>query len=720
MSNGSHLVPENSIKKDELLRILQEELEDTNRGLLALTVELENARDLYQDLFDNAFDGIYQANFSGRYSVVNASVARILGYKNSTQVVSEIHHIGNDLYGSTDRFDELIRLLMETGFVSNFVSQVRRADGGTAWISENLRLLRDNQGKPIGFQGVMRDISCERVAEENLRLIAKVFEYGVEGIMIMDREYRIMRVNKAFTDITGFRAEDVLGRTPDMFNTDHPSEFYTDMWREIAHRGYWQGELRSQRSDGTLYTEILTLTEVRNAEGDISNYIAMFSDISERKAAEMKVRRMAYYDLLTGLPNRTLFEDRLAHEIMRANREHELVGVIFIDLDNFKYVNDSYGHRAGDDLLREVAMRLQEGIRESDTVARLGGDEFTVLVAKTRSLRDVDVVALRIVEALQSPCEVNGSEYLVTASLGISVFPRDAKDGETLLKNADAAMYRAKEHGKNHIEYFTQELNLAVSERIRVESSLRAAVQRGEFVLHYQPQLEFDTRRMRGVEALIRWDHPQLGILPPDRFIRVAEECGLVDQIGSWVIHEACRQARYWQDRGIDVPCVAVNISVRHFTRGDIVQLILDALRQYGLQAHQLEIEITESVMMTSPERSTEILERLRRAGVKIVIDDFGTGFSSLSYLKRLPVDSLKIDKSFVRDLITDPDDRAIVASIIDLAGQFQLSLVAEGVESEAQMNMLKKLGCTSGQGYHFSSACNVVQLEKWLKNDNG
>ncbi|MET0094692.1 MAG: EAL domain-containing protein, partial [Sedimenticola sp.] len=618
------------------------------------------------------------------------------------------------------RYNFLLKELQVHGFVLDFKSRIEQRDGSPRWISENVRLLTDEAGNPSGFQGVMRDITGEREAEDQLRLMSKVFQHGIEGILITDTQNRILQVNHAFTYITVYQPEEVLGKTPAILSAGyHESDFYTEMWKTIASKGYWQGEVLDRRKSGELYTEALTITEVRNSDGEVTNYIGIFSDISDRKATELQMHRLAYYDLLTDLPNRRMFHDRLEQELHRARRENKSCGVIFIDLDNFKFINDSYGHRTGDDVLKVVAERFQEVLRESDTVARLGGDEFTVLVPDITSLRSLDITTGRLSDCLKSPIPVGEHEFVIGASIGLSVFPDDAKDGETLLKNADAAMYRAKSQGRGNIEYFTPELNIHARERVEFEMSLRYAIERTEFIVHYQPQFDLTSGKLIGAEALVRWNHPVNGLLYPDRFIAIAEESGLIDRIGNWVLEESCRQGREWHDQGMEHLVVGVNISPRQFATGDLLNTVRDALRRSGLQPQNLELEITESVMMENPVQAIEVLCQLRELGVCVSIDDFGTGFSSLSYLKRLPVTRLKIDRQFVCELNTDHEDRAIVASVVDLAKHLGLGVIAEGVETEEQSDLLQQLGCSEAQGYLFSKPINSREFGERFINSH-
>ncbi len=706
-----------NIPQEELIDALMSELQQTSLGLMALTMELEDSRNMYQEVFDGAFDGIYQATLDGQYTMINSAAAEILGYENPLDAINAIKHIGINVYGSHPYYAKLTHKVLSEGGVRNYRSKIIRPDNKEVWISENIHLLRGGNGEINGYQGMMRNISSEWRAEKNLQLLATVFEHGAEAIIITDRKNNTLRVNKAYTQITGRNESDVLGKQPSLLSSScHDATFYTEMWRAIAAKGHWRGEINDTAQDGRQFNAEVTISEVRNPGKEITNYILLFSDITERKLIEQRMHDLAYYDTLTQLPNRSLFYDRLQRELLRVKRDRTLKGaVVFIDLDNFKIINDSFGHRTGDELLRTMATRLKASTRESDTVSRLGGDEFTVLITEAHTLADIDITTRRILEALVKPVTIDNNELTVTASLGVAIFPQDATDSDTLIKHADTAMYHAKSLGKNSIEYFTGELNQKTVIRMSTEQHLRRAIAQDELEVFFQPQLQFSNQRVFGLEALVRWQHPERGLLTPDSFISIAEESNLIHSLSHQIALKACIQAKEWLKLGFEFGRIALNISPQQFARHDIYRMVRSALVESGLPAEYLELEITESAMMTHQKETTETLKRLRDLGLEISIDDFGTGFSSLTHLKRLPVNRLKIDKSFVLDILTDQEDRAITNAIINLAHHMGLDVIAEGIETQAHLTTLEQLGCKIGQGFHFARPQNAAALTEYL-----
>jgi diguanylate cyclase (GGDEF)-like protein/PAS domain S-box-containing protein len=577
------------------------------------------------------------------------------------------------------------------------------ADGRVAWLRELVNVVTGQDGDKT-LQGFLTDITEEKRAEEQLKLAGHVFESSGEAIMITDAQWRILSVNPAYSAITGYALDDVRGRTPEEITPDLRSlEGERAIWDEVERSGFWQGELWDRRRNGETYPKWVTVSAVRGEQGQVVNFIKIFSDISERKEREERVRHLAHHDFLTDLPNRVLLADRIARAISMAHRTASQVAILFLDLDRFKNVNDSLGHSIGDKLLQEVARRLRACIRASDTVSRLGGDEFVLLVPEVTDAGSVAVLAQKVLDSVARPYTIEGHELISSPSIGITVFPTDGEDVETLLRNADAAMYHAKDSGRNNYQFFTPDMNIRATERLSMERSLRRALERGELRLHYQPQYEVASGRIVGMEALIRWEHPEHGLVSPARFMPFAEESGLILPIGEWVLQEACRQNRAWQDAGLKAVRVAVNISALQFRQPGFADTVRAALERSGLPARYLELEVTESVIMHDAERVTASLEALKQMGLELAIDDFGTGYSSLSYLKRFPIDRLKIDQSFVRDITSDRDDAAITSAIIALTRNLGLKTIAEGVETREQLEFLRTQGCNEVQGYLLS-----------------
>ncbi|MBI3978687.1 MAG: EAL domain-containing protein [Chloroflexi bacterium] len=552
-------------------------------------------------------------------------------------------------------------------------------------------------------------------ANERLRLQAVSIASAANAIFITDRRGRIEWVNAAFTQLSGYSAAEAVGQTPRLLKSGaHDPLFYADIWQTILAGEIWRGEVVERRKNGSLYTVRQTITPLRDAHGAVSHFVAIHEDITAQKQAEERIRHLAHYDALTDLPNRVLFRDRLHQAIAQARRFERLVGVAFVDLDRFKTINDTLGHDVGDLLLKAVARRLTGCLRAGDTVARLAGDEFTLILPGLAEARDAGAVAQRILDSLAQPFRLGGYEAYTGASIGIALYPLDATDPDRLVTNADATMYRAKEQGGNCYQFFTAEISARAIERLALESSLRHAVERNELVLHYQPQVDATTGQIVGMEALLRWQHPRLGPVLPAQFIPIAEETGLIVPIGEWVLRTACRQNRAWQEAGFPPLRVAVNLSTRQFKR-DVVGTVARVLEETGLDPGYLELEITESVIVQEAEAVGGALHALKAMGVRLSIDDFGTRYSSLAYLKRFPIDTLKIDRSFVRDITTDRDDAAIATAIIALAQRLELKVVAEGVEEPEQVRFLRAHGCTEIQGYLCSRPLPAGEMARLL-----
>jgi len=552
--------------------------------------------------------------------------------------------------------------------------------------------------------------------ESGLQRAAIVFDNTLEGIFITDKNSIIMSTNQAFSNITGYRKEDVIGKTPRIMKSDyHDQKFYDDFWASIKEKGAWQGEIWNRRKDGGIFPSWQTVTAVKDNQDNISHFVSVFSDITEKKMTEEHIQHLAHHDALTNLPNRLLFNERLGQAIKHAGRNKKIVALLFLDLDRFKNINDSLGHPAGDDILQKISQRLLEQVRGEDTVARLGGDEFTILLDSLDCDQDAILVAQKVLDAFAAPFPIRGHQLSLTVSIGIGLYPQDGTNVDTLLRNADAAMYRAKEQGKNNYQFYTQELTNNAFERVSIENKLRLAIKCGELQLHYQPQLSLNDNKIVGVEALLRWNHPQDGMISPAKFIPVTEETGLIVEIGEWALRTACHQAKQWIDNNVPFGSMAVNISGIQVQRSDIVATVAKALEESGLPPERLELEITESIIMHDTEQAIKIMEALRALGVSLSIDDFGTGYSSLSYLKRLPLHKLKIDQSFVRDIPGDNNDEAIVCAIIGLGKSLQLDVIAEGVELIEQQEFLHFHGCREVQGYLHSRPLDADTLTNWL-----
>lgn len=536
----------------------------------------------------------------------------------------------------------------------------------------------------------------------NLQLAERVIEASLESIVITDADNRIVFVNPSFTHTTGFSAEEAIGRTPAILSSGrHDAAFYRGMWQTIGEKGYWRGEIWNRRKNGQLYLELLTITAIHDDNGKITHFAALFTDITHIRENEDKIRRLAYYDPLTGLPNRRLLEDRLELAISHANRSKQHLAVIFLDLDHFKQVNDTLGHAAGDELLLDVSRRIRHRLREDDTLARLGGDEFIVLLPELNEPEEASRIAQRLIETVAKPFRIGNHEFRIGCSLGISLYPDDAGSAEQLIHHADAAMYQAKQEGRNDYRLFSREMNHQQHKLLAMETALRNAVETGEgLAVFYQPQVNRTDRTLAGAEALARWHHPAFGHVSPAEFIPLAERAGLIVPLGMSLLHNVAAQQRHWLDQGLLPVPVSVNLSTQQFWQHNLLVQFRHLLMEHRLPAGLIGIELTENVLLDKPVQAIPLLDGLRELGFTIAIDDFGTGYSSLSYLQDLPIDTLKIDRSFIQRLGESRSSNAILAAVTGLARELEYKIVAEGVETEAQMQALAPYPVDLIQGF--------------------
>ena len=667
---------------------------------------LREQKDLLQLIIDNIGEGVVVADAEGRLLLYNDALSAFVSPQ-ALELPAERWPEACGFYQDGDATQPLAanELALTRALAGEpvdgqelILKNGQRPEG--RWVSCSGRPLRDRTGEFRGGVMTLRDISQRKQAEQDLELVARVFEHSVEGILITDPRARILEVNRAFTQITGYEPEEIVGQTPAVLQSGwQDPKFYREMWQTIAEEGVWQGEIWDRRKGGELYVAWLTICAVHNTDGEIINYIGMSEDITQQKESEERIRRLAYHDTLTGLANRQLFEDRLAHAVATASRDQRSVAVLFIDLDRFKPVNDSLGHKAGDLLLREVAERLRGIVRESDTVARLGGDEFAI-VLEGADEPHADQVAAKLLQAMNDPFELDDHELHVGASIGISLFPEDGQSLEALVQHADIAMYRSKTAGRGTYQFFTPEMNQGAMERLAMENALRHAEEQDELELHYQPQFSLTDGHVAGAEALIRWRHPEQGLVSPGAFIPIAEETGLILPIGQWVLRTACRQRAEWSKTVPDHFVVAVNVSAVQFNT-ELVETVEAALEETGIPAYQLELEVTESTVMRRADEAYRMLQELSQMGVRLSLDDFGTGYSSLAHLKRFPIHKLKVDRSFVTDLPHNDEDAAIATTIVGMAKTLGLNVIAEGVENPNQVRFLRVAGCDEVQGFY-------------------
>jgi diguanylate cyclase (GGDEF)-like protein/PAS domain S-box-containing protein len=571
----------------------------------------------------------------------------------------------------------------------------------------------------ISFTLTNIDLERQRLADlVHLERAAKVFEHSKEAILVTDSNNQIISVNRSFTDITGYLPEDALGKTPKMLSSGrHDADFYKNMWDTLYINGSWQGEIWNKRKNGEIYPEDLTLICVNGYAGTVINYIAIFSDISERKSAENRIQQLAHYDVLTGLPNRLLFNDRLEQALISAQRNQTTIALLFLDLDRFKNINDTLGHDAGDQLLQMVAGRLMKCVREQDTVSRQGGDEFVALLPGSDAA-GAALVAQKMLELIIQPYSIMGHDLRISTSIGFALYPEQAIDADTLIKYADVAMYQAKEGGRNKYLQFNPNMNSHAYERLNLENNLRVALEKNQFQLNYQPQVNLADGRIIGCEALIRWHHPEMGMVSPANFIPLAEETGLIGPISDWVLKEALSQCQQWRNAGLPDISMAVNLSALQFRDGNLQEQVSRLLAEYAVPPQFLDLELTEGILMQGVERTLIALHELTALGVGISIDDFGTGYSSLSYLKRFPIHKIKIDQSFVRDITVDSSDASMVETIIVMAHSLKMGVIAEGVETKEQAAFLLQAGCEHAQGYLFGRPMPAEEFAEKLRQN--
>ena len=596
-----------------------------------------------------------------------------------------------------------------SGKADAFESEHRLRNEITAdwiWVSSRGKIVeRDSHGAPLRVAGTARNITASRAAERNQRISQEVIRSMGEAVSVADLDFRFVSVNPAFTRITGWQEAEIRGRNASVLNcAQHSSDHYQSTRDVLMREGHWQGEIWQRRKNGEEFLCWLQNSEVRDVHGERTHYVSVLTDITERKRNEQELRYLANYDTLTGLPNRTLLSERLGRAVVRARRANRMAAVLFLDLDRFKHVNDSMGHAAGDRMLKAAGARLRQQVRDTDTVARIGGDEFTIVLEEINDASEAERIAQSVLHAFAQPLELgDGQDVVISPSIGISLFPDHGRSPTDLLKYADTAMYQAKDRGRNTYMMYTATMDVAARLRATTVGALRKALERNEFSLVYQPKQSLHDERITGVEVLLRWHSSELGEVPPSVFIPIAEEIGLIIDIGDWVLNQACAEFSHWQRIGLRDVNISVNLSVSQLLHPDLIQRLCDTLADNDMAPGQLELELTESMVMANAEQSITTLRQLKAIGVTLSIDDFGTGYSSLSYLKRLPIDTLKIDKEFVGDITFDPDDEAITATVITMAHSLRLNVIAEGVETAAQVEYLRAHGCDEIQGHWLS-----------------
>jgi diguanylate cyclase (GGDEF)-like protein/PAS domain S-box-containing protein len=686
-------------------------------------VELSTAGHLLEQVADRLSDMVLAVGLDGSLYYVSPSVENVIGY--SDQVFIRLYNHAMD-YSDDQRFLVVQKFAakqlsnLRSTFLNGYESPVEtlvvnHRDGFRVSLSVQCIPALDDHGELEGAICICRDVSTRKQNLEAMALAAKVFENSLTAIYITNSHGKIVQANQAFSRLTGYSLEEAVGESPELMDIDRYSKsYFQSIWDSLDRKDLWEGEIQHRRKDGQVFPAWVAMTVLRDANKRIINTISYFSDITEKKNSENKIHRLAYFDPLTSLPNRSLFTDRLMQSINRAKRNDGQVALLFLDLDRFKAINDSLGHALGDALLHQVGQRLRDCVRNEDTVARMGGDEFTVILGdlkdRTQAVTTAAHVAEKIRHTLAEPFMIRNREVFTGASMGLAFYPSDGSEPKTLLQNADTAMYHAKAAGKNNYQFYTSAMNAKAKQRLELENALHQAVNNMQFELYYQPILSADTGEPTAVEALVRWVHPEKGVILPGEFIAIAEESGLIKPLGNWVLRQACQQWVDWKDQGKSVPRIAINVSAKQFVDGFIVQTLRDIFSHLDIPAGAIEIELTESALMQDYQYTTEVLEEMKRMGVSISIDDFGTGYSSLNHLKRFPVDNLKVDRSFIEGLPAHEDQR-IVQAIVALAKSLNLKVIAEGVENALQLEFVQSIGCDEVQGFLLSRPMQAQQI---------
>jgi len=708
---------------------LEREIEQRNLSQRALQDSETNLRILSEQLtmlIETIPDAIFLKDGEGRLIIANEFAKRLfklhdIAWQGKTNLeLASLCPLMRSMHEKIYRDDEFA---WRTRKLLIAEEQIVDEIGNTREFEVRKTALFKNNGERKGLVVIGRDITDRRLSERELRIAAAAIE-SQEGIMITDANNRIVRVNRAFTRLTGYSPIEVIGKTPAILQSNrHNTAFYEAMWEKLAPEKFWQGEVWDRRKSGEIYPKWLTITAVTDPAGKVTNYVGAFTDLSEHKDAEAAIHRLAFYDPLTDLPNRRLLNDRLELAMAVSARNQVYCAILLIDLDNFKIINDTKGHGVGDLLLIEVAKRLKACVRQGDSVARLGGDEFVVMLEnlhldEDKASAQAKRVGEKVMEGLNQSYMLGCYEHHSSSSIGINLFSGVGLTSEEVIKHADTAMYEAKHAGRNTMRFFDPNMQASLEARMSLELALRQALTKNQLQLYYQTQVD-NTGHVLGAEVLLRWVHPQHGMISPAQFIPIAEESGLILPIGEWVLYNACLQLRIWENDLLTRDLqLAVNVSARQFSHPDFVVQLCEILKQTGADANKLKLELTESLVMHNVNETIEKMEELKLLGIRFSMDDFGTGYSSLSYLKKLPLSQLKIDQSFVRDIITDQCDAVIIQTIIGMANNLGLNVIAEGVETKQQLACLEHLGCLTYQGYLFSRPVPLAEFEALLSRD--
>ncbi|GAE24573.1 diguanylate cyclase/phosphodiesterase [Halalkalibacter wakoensis JCM 9140] len=666
------------------------------------------------ELFNHLAESVMITNKDGVIIFVNQSFSDVTGY-NRSEVIGKTPKILASGYHNHEFYINMWACIHDTGSWNGEIIN-KKKNGELFHELLSIDVVQDERGLITNYIGTFTDITKMKNNEQNLQLYSQVFENAREGVMFTNKEGKIISVNPSFTETTGYTKTDVLGKTPRILSSGlHDVDFYISMWEEIHEKGSWQGEIWNKKKNGEIYLESLSINAVQESDGTIKHYVGIFTDITKKKKSEEQLKHLAHYDSLTGLPNRFYFQEKLKEELDKRQKQDYLTAVLFLDLNGFKMINDAFGHSIGDELLKAVSKRLEISIEKKGFVARLGGDEFTICLTKVHNVNEIKQIVNELDKAFSAPFHIINQEFFIRLSIGVSLYPDDGQDVDDLIRKADLAMYVAKKQGK-YVEFHQGGFDISGESKLTVVNGLRKAIERDELVLFYQPQFNLKTNEVVGLEALLRWNQKGVGITSPATFMSIAEETGLIVPIGEWVIKRVCNQVMNWKEKGLPFTKVSINLSARQFVDASLITFLTDVIHETKVDPTYISLEITESISMHSIDYAIKTLEAIRLLGFSVSVDDFGTGHSSLSYLKRFPVNALKIDRSFVKDIWREKENAAIVQAIISMAKGLKLEVIAEGVETKEELSIIKQLGCTYGQGYYFAKPMSCLEVDHFLK----